>query len=133
MEKIMFDFAGISMQPKITNAFVTGSSLVIDNPSDIDIVIPASEVSREFKERYSNSRTDKEGAQLYGDCTVHSTYRIGPINIIVVHDRYLEAWKEATTWLRSDKDRYSDKQERVELFNRYKRKYAEGFGEDFNA
>lgn len=49
----MFDLSEITAKQHTTGAFVTGSSLVIDNPADIDIVIPASEVSKEFKQTYS--------------------------------------------------------------------------------
>lgn len=82
---------------------------------------------------YSASRTDKEGTQLYGDCTVHSTYRVGPINIIVVHDKYLDAWMSGTNILKEYPEQYKIKEARVAMFNGCKRDRAEELGEEFNA
>lgn len=106
-----------------TGGFVTGSYLVSpDEAQDIDVLVPA---------RASHTLVLKFGEALgkvqstvpdeYVGChELVATYRKGTVNVLVVNDDYVPAYKAARRHMRMAPLAYQDRGKRVALHASYK-------------
>ncbi len=112
------NFAELLMQSREKSAeiFVTGSSLVKSDPGDIDVVIPYSIAMSTYARLLAASTMTGSAYGALADHTIDGTFRLGSFNFIVVYDKYLPVWQEATNKLRANPELYQKKEARVELF-----------------
>lgn len=124
---------------KLEGAFVTGSYLVDkDKANDIDVVVSFTAWKLHYAQTFQPydgeyrdvagvifKRQDGEDAQEYADeenemYELCAHYRGGGLNILVIRDLYLPAYKAAAYALEASPKYYGDREARVKIHQHFK-------------
>lgn len=107
---------------KFPDAFVGGSYITNrETANDIDIIVPAWHnpdevlIANGFILMNEEYGTSKEVPELV------STWRKGSLNVLVVSDYYVCAYRAATTHMRDDPASYQTRESRIAIHQRYKK------------
>lgn len=108
-------------------AFIGGSFIVnSEEANDIDVVIGSSEYGSikktyTFLEDFEPSLVEQEVSTEYDHIyELIATYKYKGVNLLVVRDEFIAAYKGAVVEMMNNPDEYQTREARIELHQRYK-------------